>query len=216
MKPGEENRRLLVIDDNPSIHDDFRKIFLPPPPGKDFQAARAQLFGGSQPLQSHGDFTLDLADQGEQGFEMVRTAIQHGHPYAMAFVDMRMPPGWDGAETIEHIWQVDPDIQIVICTAYSDHNWDQLLARLAHPDQLLILRKPFEAIEVMQLATSLTERWNQHVYTKHQLNVLAALQEERAEEVQQAIRELEEEANRRGHTPNESPQFSKTKSTNDI
>jgi len=91
----------------------------------------------------------------------------------------------------------------VICTAYSDHNWDHLLTRLSHPDQLLILRKPFEAIEVMQLATSLTERWNQHVHTKQQLNTLAALQEERAGEVQQAIRELEEEANRRKHIPSE-------------
>ncbi len=203
MTPGAENRRLLVIDDNPAIHEDFRKILLSPNSSSDFQIARTQLFGGSEPRPFHSDFTHDCADQGKQGFEMVQAAIQNGHPYAVAFVDMRMPPGWDGAETIERIWQVDPDIQIVICTAYSDHDWDHLLARLAHPDQLLILRKPFEAIEVVQLATSLTERWNQHVHTKQQLNILAALQEERACEVQQAIQELEEEANRRGHTPNE-------------
>ena len=172
MTTAAENRRVLVIDDNPAIHEDFRKILLPPTPGKDFHAARAQLFGGSEPPTPRVDFHIDCADQGEQGFEMVKEAMHNGCPYAMAFVDMRMPPGWDGAETIEQIWQVDPDIQIVICTAYSDHDWDHLLTRLSHPDQLLILRKPFEAIEVMQLATSLTERWNQHVHTKQQLDTL--------------------------------------------
>ncbi len=208
MTTAAENRRVLVIDDNPAIHEDFRKILLPPTPGNDFHAARAQLFGGSEPPPPRIDFHIDCVDQGEQGFEMVKEAMYHGCPYAMAFVDMRMPPGWDGAETIEQIWQVDPDIQIVICTAYSDHDWDHLLTRLSHPDQLLILRKPFEAIEVMQLATSLTERWNLHVHTKQQLNTLAALQEERAGEVQQAIRELEEEANRREHIPSEPSQRS--------
>ena len=201
MTSAQENRRLLVIDDNPAIHEDFRKVLLSPNSSDDFQAARAQLFGGYTPPSVYQDFTLDCADQGKQGFEMAQSAFQDGHPYAVAFVDMRMPPGWDGAETIERIWQIDPDIQIVICTAFSDHNWDHLLARLAHPDQLLILRKPFEAIEVMQLATSLTKRWNQHIHTKQQLNMLAVLQEERAKEVQQAIRELEEEANRRQPTP---------------
>jgi CheY-like chemotaxis protein len=200
MTPEADNRRVLVIDDNPAIHDDILKILLPPKLPNNFQATRAELFGAPEPHAPQVNFTIDCADQGKQGFEMVQEAMNHGHPYAMAFVDMRMPPGWDGAETIEHIWQVDPDIQIVICTAYSDHNWEDLLTRLTHHDKLLILRKPFEAIEMRQLATSLTERWNQHIRTKHQLDHLAALQEERALEVQQVIQELEKEANPRKNT----------------
>lgn len=194
MTPETENRRVLVIDDNPAIHDDFRKILLVPKSNDDFQATRARLFGSGETPTSESDFQLDCAEQGEKGFEMVQEAVKNGRPYAVAFVDMRMPPGWDGAETIEHIWQVDPDIQIVICTAYSDHNWEHLLARLTQHDKLLILRKPFDAIEVKQLAASLTERWNQHVNTKKQLDRLAELQEEREWEVQQVIRELEQEA----------------------
>lgn len=204
MTPEADNRRVLVIDDNPAIHDDIRKILLPPTLEKNFQATRAELFGTPEPHAPQVNFSIDCANQGKQGFEMVQEAVNHGYPYAMAFVDMRMPPGWDGAETIEHIWQVDPDLQIVICTAYSDHDWGHLLARLTHHDKLLILRKPFDTIEVRQLATSLTERWNQHIQTKHQLDHLAALQEERALDVQQAIRELEQEANRRNNTVNPS------------
>ncbi len=100
MTTAAENRRVLVIDDNPAIHEDFRKILLPPTPGNDFHAARAQLFEGTEPPTPRIDFHIDCADQGEQGFEMVKEAMHNGCPYAMAFVDMRMPPGWDGAETI--------------------------------------------------------------------------------------------------------------------
>ena len=71
---------------------------------------------------------------------------------------MRMPPGWDGVETIEHLWHVDPELQVVLCTAFSDLAWDYVIQRLGHSDQLLILRKPFHAIEVWQLASALTQK----------------------------------------------------------
>ena len=128
---------------------------------------------------------------------MVQHALQRNKPYAVAFVDMRMPPGWDGVETIEHIWALDPHLQMVICTAFSDHDWEQVLTRLHNADKLLILRKPFEPIEVRQLATSLTERWVQLHGTRQKLEELAAFQEERERETQEAIKQLEREAQQR-------------------
>ena len=62
--------------------------------------------------------------------------LEQGRPFALAFIDMRMPPGWDGLETIEHLWTVDPDVQVVICTAYSDYSWSDMLTRLGRSDQL--------------------------------------------------------------------------------
>ncbi len=103
-------------------------------------------------------------------------------PYAVAFVDMRMPPGWDGVETVEHLWQEDPDLQVVICTAFSDHAWEDVIQRLNKNDKLLILRKPFDNIEVWQLANSLTKRWAEGRQAKSQLDLLAKWAEERAEE----------------------------------
>jgi two-component system NtrC family sensor kinase len=73
---------------------------------------------------------------------------------------MRMPPGWDGMETIEQLWRVDPRLQVVICTAHSDHPWEELLERLDGQDRLVILKKPFDMIEVSQLARALTAKWS--------------------------------------------------------
>ena len=77
----------------------------------------------------------------------------------MAFIDVRMPPGWDGIETTAKIWEIDPELQVVICTAYSDYSWDQMIARIGQSDRLVILKKPFDNIEVMPLANALTEKW---------------------------------------------------------
>ncbi|NJL15984.1 MAG: hypothetical protein HC938_01090 [Nitrospira sp.] len=122
--------------------------------------ARASLFGGEPLLNALVRFDLDYADQGQAGLALVQLARREGRPYAMAFVDMRMPPGWDGLETIEHLWAADPEIQTVICTAYTDHSWDDIIRRLGHDDRLLILQKPFSSVEVSQLATSLTRKWD--------------------------------------------------------
>ena len=89
----------------------------------------------------------------------MQAAVQAGRPYALAFVDMRMP-GWDGVQTIEQIWRIDPLVQLVICTAYTDHPWDQVMARLDVRDRLLVVKKPFDVIEVGQLTRSLTAKWN--------------------------------------------------------
>ncbi len=160
MGAGNKNLRILIIDDNPVIHEDFRKILATTTASDELEQAGASLFD-EEPVAVHGEpFDLSFADQGERGFHMVEQSVAAGKPYALAFVDMRMPPGWDGVETIEHIWKVDPEIQVVICTAFSDHPWHRITARLGQTDRLLILRKPFDAIEVEQLASSLTHKWN--------------------------------------------------------
>lgn len=152
------NRRVLLIDDMPSIHEDFRKVLGPAPAAGELDKAEAALFGRFAPPASDG-FELDSAYQGREAAAMVAAAVQAGRPYAMAFVDMRMPPGWDGVETIEQVWRVDPQMQIVICTAHADHPWEEVLQRLNVQDRLLIVKKPFDMIEIGQLARMLTAKW---------------------------------------------------------
>jgi two-component system NtrC family sensor kinase len=155
------NRRILLIDDMPSIHADFRKILAPEPVASDaLGVAEQALFGDATPKAQASAFELDSAHQGQEGLAKLQAALHAGLPYALAFVDMRMPPGWDGVQTIEQLWQADPRLQVVICTAYADHSWDDVLARLDVRDRLLILKKPFDAIEVCQLASSLTHKWD--------------------------------------------------------
>jgi two-component system sensor histidine kinase/response regulator len=156
------NNRVLVIDDNPAIHADVRKILCPQvsDTATSLDALENELLGGDAPVRPKASFVVDDAHQGREGLELVKKAIAAGQPYAMAFVDVRMPPGWDGVETTLELWKVAPDLQIVICTAYSDYSWDEMLAKLGNSDRLVILKKPFDTIEVLQLANALTEKWN--------------------------------------------------------
>jgi signal transduction histidine kinase len=161
-----QNRRVLVIDDNQTIHQDFRKILQAKSENEGFDQARAALFGDSPLSEALERFDLDCADQGQAAFFMVQLARNEGRPYAVAFVDMRMPPGWDGLETIEHLWEVDAELQVVICSAYTDHSWEDIVRRLG--------QKPFSSIEVSQVATSLTRKWNLARQAKENLEAAEA------------------------------------------
>ncbi len=142
-------------------------------------------------------FPVDSAYQGQEGLEMVKKAVAEGRPYAMAFVDVRMPPGWDGVETTIQLWKSAPDLQIVICTAYSDYSWDEMLARIGGSDQLVILKKPFDTIEVLQLANALTEKWNLLRETRAHAEELERRVRERTAELEAANAALQEEISRR-------------------
>ncbi len=185
------NRRVLVIDDNVAIHEDFRKILCQGFDAALLQEARGGLFDDVPEQPTVEKFEVDCADQGQEGYRMVQQAIQQGKPYALAFVDMRMPPGWDGVETIEHLWDEDESLQVVICTAFSDHDWDQVFKRLPESDRLLILRKPFDNIEVWQMANSLTKRWHQAQKAKGQFDLMAQLADQRAEELQREAEQIQ-------------------------
>jgi PAS domain S-box-containing protein len=155
------NRRILVIDDNRAIHEDFLKILRPANTKADaLDQHEIDLFGPSEVYESGPGFELDFACQGQEGLALVCRACDEGRPYAMAFVDVRMPPGWDGIETTARMWEKDPRLQIVICTAYSDYTWQRLAAKLQHLDKVVILKKPFDVIEVLQAATAFTEKWH--------------------------------------------------------
>lgn len=158
------NRRVLIVDDNEDIHRNFRQVLAPdmkPASRSRLDELEAAILGeeaAQQPTQP--SFELAFAFQGAQGLSMVQQALKEGAPYAVAFVDMRMPPGWDGLETLTRLWQADPSLQAVLCSAYSDYSWEGLQARLGHTDRLLILKKPFDPAEVRQMAWALLEKWN--------------------------------------------------------
>jgi signal transduction histidine kinase len=141
------NRRLLVVDDQEVIHFSFRTVFGDSASG---MAARD--------LSNEG-YEVDYATSGEEALELVRRDVQTDQPHVLAFIDMYMPDGWDGVETISRLWEVSPELQIVLCTAFTDYTWSQIITRLGKTDQLLILKKPFDKIEVRQLARGLTEKW---------------------------------------------------------
>ncbi|MFT5463100.1 MAG: two-component system sensor histidine kinase/response regulator [Planctomycetota bacterium] len=154
------NRRILVVDDQESILADYRKIFGVDESAASFRSARADFFGDEDEGDAAQPFIVTTANQGEEGMHLVREAVAEKQPFAMAFVDVRMPPGVDGIHAISEIWKTDPNLQIVICTAYSDYSFEEIVKRLGNTDQLLILKKPFDPVEVRQLASAMVEKWN--------------------------------------------------------
>ncbi len=175
--------RILVIDDNMAIHEDFRKILTAPASsGGDLEEMEAALFGTEIRNDEGPGFAIDCASQGKEGLEMVRRALAEGRPYALAFVDGRMPPGWDGIETIGRLWQASPDLQIVLCTAYSDYSWSEIRRKLGDSDSMLILKKPFDNVEVLQLAHALTRKWELTRQVRDQIENLDGLVAKRTRE----------------------------------
>lgn len=191
------NRRILLIDDTPSIHEDFRKILMPPmEQNAALDEMESALFGEAAKPQAP-PFELDSAYGGQEGLQLLCTAMQQARPYALAFVDMRMPQGWDGAQTVEELWKVDPDLQVVVCTAYSDYSWEELLSRLKAHDRLLILKKPFDNIEVQQMANTLAAKWDMARRARLKTGHLEQLVEQRTEALTLASQALQQEIDER-------------------
>lgn len=189
MSSQQSIRRVLIIDDTETIHADIRKILSPPANDRVLDDLESKLFGDPSPDETPANktlFKLDSAMQGEEGLQKVQTALDENAPYCMAFVDMRMPPGWDGLQTIEAIWKIDPDIQIAICTAYSDYSWDQIIKRLGWTDRMLVLRKPFDRMEAAQLATALSEKWALSRAVQTKMTELESIVTQRTAELERA------------------------------
>jgi predicted signal transduction protein with EAL and GGDEF domain len=191
----EPNRRILVVDDNRAIHDDFRKIL-----GREEAAARdalnaldAELFGtaGDSPDEA---FALEHAYQGEEAIEKVRRARAEGRAFALLFVDVRMPPGLNGIETTARLLREDPDVGIVICSAYSDYSWEEMTAAFGKTDRVLILKKPFDTVEVRQLAHALQRRWELARLAALKVQDLRALIDAKTADLQAVNEALKREA----------------------
>lgn len=168
--PANSRARILVIDDNPAIYEDFCKVLSPTTtPAKELLELTSSIFGETNQVE-RDTYQIDFAFRGQEGLEKVTTAMHEGWPYVIAFVDMRMPNGWDGLETIKNLWNAQPQLQVVLCTAYSDYTWNEIRTQLSTRDRFLILKKPFDNIEVQQMVETLVNRQE----SEHQLRLLEA------------------------------------------
>jgi two-component system, NtrC family, sensor kinase len=193
------NRRILVVDDNRAIHGDFRKILSEPPQELSALAELESVLFGQQPVPPAAEsFRIDSAYQGSEGRDLVGKALQEGQPYALAFVDVRMPPGWDGVETSLELWKIDPTLQIVLCTAYSDYSWEEMIGRMGtHQEAFLILKKPFDHMEVRQLAAALTQKWALARKARATMDEMEETIRERTSTIRAAHERLEREVTQR-------------------
>ena len=189
--------RILVVDDSVAIQNDFRKVLAGEETESTADQLAAQLFDG-EPQAMPGDrYEVDAASQGEEGFKKVSDAIIAGHPYAVVFVDMRMPPGWNGVQTIAHLREIDPALQFVICTAFTDYSWSEIRQALGPTDSVVILKKPFDKVEVLQLAHALSRKWMLAREVERHIAGLDAAVDQRTSELREANARLKEEIDAR-------------------
>ncbi|WP_019937253.1 bifunctional diguanylate cyclase/phosphodiesterase [Bordetella sp. FB-8] len=187
-----DTARILVVDDNADMLDVYQKILSPP--GSDrskrlsvLENALFEAESAAEPAQENRHFALDLVSDGKTALAHVIAAREQNRPFAMAFMDVRMPGGWDGIETVRQLWRVDPDIHVVLCTAYSDYSWEQMLAQLTHPDRFVVLRKPFDVTEVRQLARSFCERWIKLRRERDRMRVMVQRFSQESQKARQAL-----------------------------
>jgi signal transduction histidine kinase len=175
--------RILVVDDNPAIHEDLRKVL-----GVTRGGDRGELLDLEHdilgaPSHERADippFVLTSAYQGQDALALTEAACAAGTPFAVAIVDVRMPPGWDGIETIERLWAVDPQLQIVLCTAYTDHSFADISRRIGNREGLFLLKKPFEIIEVQLMVAALARKRSSRADLTRKLEYLEEVAQRRA------------------------------------
>jgi len=158
-----QKRRILIVDDNTAIHEDFKQILSPQKCINitEMVQLEKELFDNTVEMTipvNEGIYEIDDAYSGEEAFELVEKAECDNRQYLVIFMDVRMPPGMDGIDTIQKIWKSYPDIEMVICTAFSDYSWPEILQRFGTTDKLLFVRKPFDTVTIKQLALALSTK----------------------------------------------------------
>lgn len=191
------DNRILVIDDNLNIHEDFRKILSPLAP-RDLDALEANIFGEEAQSRIRDlTYQLSFASNSQDALQQFTDAQKNGDPFSVVFSDVRLPEAEDGIALVEQIWHAAADTQIVIMTAFADYSWEELIERFGWSDRLLILRKPFDPITIKQLALMLSQRYHTEETLLQQRDDLASLvaQKEAAETNLARFREALDQAN---------------------
>jgi len=183
-----------VIDDNRAIHEDSARYSAATSGTAMRWTKRKRCCSRTRRRLPDGRSSgFDSAFQGQEGLRLLQEALESGDPYALAFVDVRMAPGWDGVETTVKLWEAYPDLQVVICTAHSDYSWDDMIDTLGYSDRLVILKKPFDNVEVQQLPNALNTKWRLLQQAKIKLDDLEKIVGVRTEELQATNAQLQGE-----------------------
>jgi diguanylate cyclase (GGDEF)-like protein len=159
--------RVLVVDDEAGVRDAYRQILLESEVSREmagFHALRSRLFskqGGtsSRPRTHSVGFEAVFCDQADAAVTAVKEALAQERPFSVVFLDMRMPPGADGVWAATRIRELDPAVEIVVCTAYSDTDPCEMGGIVPPEDKLSYLQKPFHPHEVRQMTIALASKW---------------------------------------------------------
>lgn len=187
--------RILAVDDEEAILQSYRQILAPSDkPNESAECLHqlaAELFGSSTREEATESFEIDLVcqNQSESALDAIRQAQEEEDPFALVFLDIRMPPGNDGVWLAENIRRLDPAVQIVVVTGYSEATPAQIRHRVPPADKLFYIQKPFHHHELHQFAVALGTKWlADSALRQHQQN-LEKLISQRTRELESALAE---------------------------
>ncbi|MHC5091543.1 MAG: response regulator transcription factor, partial [Planctomycetota bacterium] len=157
----ELNNRILLVDDEPLILDELGKVLSPSEASNtELNELENRLFNNSKTnRRKAASYNVCCCCQGDEAIHEVEESIEKNEPFAVAFIDIRMPPGPDGVSTAEEIRKLDPNIQIVMMTGYSDFDISEIAHRIPPEDKLLYMQKPIHSQEIRQFALALAAKW---------------------------------------------------------
>lgn len=156
------NYKVLVIDDDPAIHEDFAKVLCPAQGSHDdtINELSAKVFKTNSHHSLFPNYQIDSALNAQAAIDMVKKSVLESKHYALMFVDIKMGGGMDGVAIIQELRKIDPNIETVVCSAYSEYTLEELVSKITKPDKLLFFKKPFTPIEIKQLAHCLCLKWS--------------------------------------------------------
>jgi putative nucleotidyltransferase with HDIG domain len=192
---GNKLYRILAVDDELTILGLYEQILSPPQKLHDSALQQTQMT--NEAFIDNPAFDVTCCNQGDQAVEAVKLSLKEGSPFAVAFLDLHMPPGPDGHWTAEQIQKLDPGINIILVTGYSEKLLGNAPAKSELTDQQLYLQKPFHRQEIIQFATALSTKWLAEKELRKLHTEMESLIEERTEELLQANRQLKIEVDNR-------------------
>lgn len=192
--------KILICDDNESIHDDFRFTLGFSEAQQEKKELSSKLSSLIQEIDgdemqqmsesNNIEYDLHFAKQGEEAMVKVVEAETKNEPYSLIFMDVRMPPGIDGIQTIKLLRKDYPHLEFVICTAFSDYNWDEIAKELGHTDKVLFVPKPFDPTAIKQIALSQTIKFALNQENQAYSNKLESMVETRTAQLKQQLEEI--------------------------
>ncbi|MGD8563472.1 MAG: LuxR C-terminal-related transcriptional regulator [Desulfarculaceae bacterium] len=192
-----EKIRILVLDDEDDTLNAFSKILAPDhsPTSNRAQMDKleAKLFPQEGSRRFPEGYDLTLCRQAEEALAAVSRAQEENRPFAVAFLDVRLPPGPDGVWAAERIRRLDPWVQLVIVTAYSDVHPEDIALRVPPPERLLYLQKPFHQMEIQHFAAALSAKWRTEKLLEQARLDLENQVEQRTKDLDQLNRRLQED-----------------------
>jgi signal transduction histidine kinase len=212
-----DNLRVLVADDEPATLNIYRQVLSKPADGRSSPVAEMvelgdRLFGKGEKNSANSSFELVTCHQAVEAVDQVRASLEAEQPFALAFLDIRMPPGPDGVWAAEQIRSLDPHTEIVMVTGYSDINPKDITERVPPAQNLLYFQKPFHPYEIVQCASTLGAKWKAEWELRKILNNLEREVQLRTAELAQANEQLKQEIEARQKAMEAAESASRSKS----